>query len=78
MSKIRIEYCTSWGYVDRAVALTASLLNKHKNNIDELVIIPSRGGVYEVMVNDSLLFSKKELGRFPEEGEVEKLIEDTL
>lgn len=76
---IGIEYCTSWGYLSRAVALADSLLNEHKNNINKVVIIPSSGGVFEVSMNGESVFSKKELGRFPEENEVEdeirKLIE---
>jgi len=39
-------------------------------------MIPSRGGVYEVVVDGDLIFSKKALDRFPDEGEVVKLIED--
>jgi len=30
--------------------------------------------VYEIKLDDRLIFSKKRLGRFPEDGEVEKLI----
>ncbi len=33
-------------------------------------LIPSSGGVFEVTVDGKLVFSKKELGRFPEPGEV--------
>jgi selenoprotein W-related protein len=36
--------------------------------------VPSRGGVFEVTVDDRLVFSKKALGRFPNEGEVVKLL----
>ena len=72
--KIRIEYCTSWGYVSRAIGLAQKLLNTHKNNIESLEIIPSSGGVYEVSLNEDLIFSKKELGRFPEENEIENKI----
>lgn len=76
---IGIEYCTSWGYLGRAVALCQKLLDEHKNNINKVVIIPSSGGVFEVTMNGESVFSKKELGRFPEENEVEdeirKLIE---
>lgn len=76
---ISIEYCTSWGYLGRAVALAEHLLKTHKNNITKLILIPSSGGVFEVSVNGESIFSKKELGRFPEENEVEdeigKLIE---
>ena len=78
MKKIRIEYCTSWGYLGRAVALANSSLDEHKNKIGELTIIPSSGGVFEIEVDGKLIFSKKELGRFPDEGEAEKLIGEAL
>jgi len=29
---------------------------------------PSSGGVFEVTLNGSLIFSKKKLGRFPKDG----------
>lgn len=35
-------------------------------------LIKGRGGVFEVTVEGQLLFSKKQLGRFPEPGEVEQ------
>jgi len=38
-------------------------------------LIKGMGGVFEVSVNDNLLYSKKDLGRFPNENEVEDLIE---
>ncbi|NLN15658.1 MAG: SelT/SelW/SelH family protein, partial [Tissierellia bacterium] len=44
------------------------------NNINKLILIPSSGGVFEVTLNGELIFSKKELDRFPEENEVEDKI----
>lgn len=40
----------------------------------EVKLLPSEGGVFEVVVDGNLIYSKKELNRFPEEGEVESLI----
>ena len=37
-------------------------------------MIESSGGVFEVFKNDMLVFSKLELDRFPENGEIVKLI----
>lgn len=37
-------------------------------------LISSGGGVYEVVADGKLVFSKKKLGRFPNEGEVVSLI----
>jgi selenoprotein W-related protein len=54
--------------------LAESLLHIHKNSIASLNIVPSSGGVFEVTVDDNLVFSKKDLDRFPEENEIENLI----
>jgi selenoprotein W-related protein len=35
-------------------------------------LVPSSGGVFEIMVNGQLLYSKKETGTFPD---VEEMIE---
>ena len=74
MMRIQIEYCVVWNYQPRAVGLATSLLEKFQNGIAALTLIPSSGGVFEIKKNDEIIFSKKKLGRFPEPGEVEKLI----
>lgn len=78
MKKISIEYCTSWNYTDKAVGLSKSLLDNFKNNIETLTLIPSSGGVFEVKLDHELIYSKKELARFPEENEVEALLKNKL
>lgn len=39
----------------------------------EVDLVKSGGGVFEVTVDDRLVFSKKALGRFPEPGELKGL-----
>lgn len=75
---LRIEYCTAWGYLGRAVALTRAILNEHKNNFSEVILVPSSGGVLEVSLNDELIFSKKKEDRYPEKEEVENLVKEKL
>jgi selenoprotein W-related protein len=41
----------------------------------EIELISSSGGVFEVVVDDQLVFSKKSLQRFPEEGEITMLLQ---
>ena len=42
-----------------------------KDNLNvEPELIKSGGGVFEVRADGELIFSKKQLGRFPEEGEI--------
>jgi selenoprotein W-related protein len=41
-------------------------------------MIPSTGGVFEVVVNGELLFSKKALGRHAQPGEIKAAIQQKL
>ena len=70
--KISITYCTSWGYLNQALSLRESIERQFGIKAE---LVKGMGGVFEVSVNDNLLFSKKELGRFPDENEIEDLIE---
>ncbi len=41
-------------------------------------LVSSGGGVFEVTLDGNLIFSKKLLDRFPDTGEIEKLIKKNL
>ncbi|GBF34849.1 hypothetical protein DCCM_3969 [Desulfocucumis palustris] len=43
-------------------------------DITDITLVPSSGGVFEVTVNDRLLFSKRQTGRFPNAGEIEGML----
>jgi selenoprotein W-related protein len=51
--------------------LTAKLLPRYKQAIKRYVMIPSKGGCFELTVGGKRLYSKLETGEFPDE---EKLI----
>ncbi len=40
----------------------------------DISLISSGGGVFEVMLGEKLIFSKKALDRFPEKGEISEII----
>ena len=46
------------------------LLGDFEFDIGSITLIPSTGGVYEVMAGDTLVYSKKETGRHAEYEEV--------
>ncbi len=43
--------------------MVQAILGKYEHYIDDVTLIPSAGGAFEVVAGDSLVFSKKELGR---------------
>jgi selenoprotein W-related protein len=43
--------------------MVQAILGKYEHYIDDIALIPSKGGVFEVIAGDELVFSKKEIGR---------------
>ena len=80
--RISIEYCMEWNYEPRARSLRDDLIKEFKGRFEEFAVEPiqSRGGVFEVTVNEHLqVFSKKQTGRFPNSSyEVIKTINDAI
>ena len=54
------------------------LLSNYQHVIKELTLIPATGGVFEVEVGGSLIYSKKATGRHAEPGEVLGLFSDMV
>jgi len=50
--------------------LAEILLDKRKDKISQVTLIPSSGGVHEVTYGDQLIYSKKATGRHPSPKEV--------
>ena len=74
MLKIEITYCAVWHYTNRAVSLADELLKEYEHVIESVALIPSDEGRFEVNVNGQLVFSKLQLKRHAEAGEIVKII----
>jgi selenoprotein W-related protein len=56
------------------VSLAGDLMREFEPEIELLELLPSDGGRFEVCVNGDLVFSKKQMGRHSEPGEVVETI----
>jgi selenoprotein W-related protein len=56
------------------VSLMDELLKHYEHVIETITLVPSDGGKFEVTVNGGLLFSKSQLHRHAEPGEVLGLV----
>ena len=71
--KISIEYCKQWNYKPRASSLGDELKRDLGQDV-QVELIAGSNGVFEITVDGSLIFSKKQSGRFPDDGEIVKLL----
>lgn len=69
--EIKINYCSVWNYEPRAAGLAEKIR-------DELGItaqvVPGSKGVYDIVVDGNLIYSKYQTKRFPDNDEIIKLI----
>ena len=56
------------------MSLAGELLRQFETEITSLGVVPSDGGRFEVSVNWEVVFSKKQLGRHADPGEVVGLV----
>jgi len=76
--RVEIRYCTQCRWILRAGWLAQELLSTFDTELGEVALVPGTGGVFEVRVNDELIWSRKERGRFPEAKEVKQLVRDRV
>ncbi|NOZ05375.1 MAG: SelT/SelW/SelH family protein [Chloroflexi bacterium] len=58
--------------------MAENILADFEHEISSLTLIPSTGGVFEISVKDTLVYSKKETGRHPAYPEVETALRALL
>jgi selenoprotein W-related protein len=58
--------------------MVQAILGKYEHYIGDVTLIPSRGGVFEVIAGDDLIFSKEELGRHATIEEVMDSLEGVI
>ncbi len=50
--------------------MAETVLLDFKQDIDEFTLVPSSGGVFEVVVNGEKIYSKNKTGEFPDEDQI--------
>ena len=76
--RIEIEYCTQCRWLLRAAWMAQELLTTFAEEIGELGLVPGTGGVFEVRVDDEVIWSRASKACFPEIKELKQLVRDRI
>ena len=76
--RVEIHYCTQCRWLLRAAWMAQELLTTFENELGEVALVPGTGGVFDVKVDGTLIFSRKQEGRFPESKELKQLVRDRI
>ena len=76
---IAITYCRLCGWLIRASWMSQELLTTFADELGSVTLIPDQtGGVFEVRIDDELVWSRKEHGRFPDIKELKQIVRDRI
>lgn len=78
MASVTIAYCTQCRWLLRSAWMAQELLTTFDGDIKELILKPASGGLFEVTVDETLIWSRKHEGRFPEITELKQRVRDVL
>jgi selenoprotein W-related protein len=76
--QIEIRYCTECRWMLRAAWMAQELLTTFEKEVGSVALAPGAGGVFDVLVNGAVLWSRKEAGRFPDIKELKQLVRDRV
>jgi selenoprotein W-related protein len=76
--RVAIQYCTQCRWLLRAAWMAQELLTTFETELGEVALIPGTGGIFEVRVNDTPIWSRAAQGRFPELKELKQLVRDEV
>lgn len=75
---VTIDYCTQCRWLLRAAWMVQELLTTFEDELKAVSLQPGTGGIFEVRLNDVVIFNRKDYGRFPESKELKQLIRDVI
>ncbi len=76
--RVEITYCTQCRWLLRAGWMAQELLTTFGTELGEVALVPGTGGIFDVRVNDELIWSRKTEGRFPESKELKQRVRDRV
>ncbi len=74
--RIEIRYCAECRWLMRSAWMAQELLSTFESDLASVALCPTTGGLFEVWVDQTRIWSRKESGRFPEIAELKRAVRD--
>ena len=78
LPRVEIVYCVKCRWLLRAGWMAQELLSTFSEELGEVALAPGGVGVFEIRVNDDLIWSREKDGGFPDIKTLKKKVRDTV
>lgn len=76
---VTVTYCVGCNWLLRAGWMAQELLQTFQDQLGGVTLIPGEiGGVFEIRVNDALIWERKRDGGFPDAKELKRRVRDLI
>ena len=76
--RVEIEYCTQCRWLLRAAWMAQELLMTFEDELESVTLKPGTGGIFEIRIGRESVWSRKQMGRFPDIKELKQRIRDQI
>jgi selenoprotein W-related protein len=76
--RVEIVYCTQCRWLLRAAWMAQELLTTFGEELGEVALAAGTGGVFQIRVNDELIWDRASSGGFPDVKELKQLVRDRV
>jgi len=76
--RVEIKYCTQCRWLMRAAWMAQELLTTFESELREVALVPRTGGIFEIRVDEEMIWFRKEKKRFPDIKELKQIVRDHI
>ncbi|CAI0764992.1 Uncharacterized protein conserved in bacteria [Serratia proteamaculans] len=73
---VTIHYCSQCNWLLRAAWMAQELLHTFSTDLASVTLVPGTGGIYQVTVDDLVIWDRKIDGGFPEAAALKQRLRD--
>ena len=78
LPRVAITYCTQCRWLLRAAWVAQELITTFQEELGEVALQPGTGGIFEVRLDEAVIWSRAAEGRFPEMKELKQRSRDIV
>ncbi|MGQ7245850.1 SelT/SelW/SelH family protein [Halomonas sp. V046] len=78
MSRVRIVYCTQCQWLLRSGWYAQELLSTFGETLEEVSLVPSQGGRFEILIDGEVIWERKQDGGFPDVKTLKQRVRDRV
>ena len=75
---LTIQYCTQCNWLLRSAWMAQEVLSTFSEEVGALTLIPGTGGIFEIHIDDDLIWERKRDGGFPDVKALKKMVRDRI